>query len=221
MDHRQTVCETSSSPRRPVYNEGVPSLGKPSLTLLFPSSLVLSLPCLLLTVPTVEHVVFPGAQSCLTLWDPTDSGSSVHGIFQARLLEWAATSYSTGSSWPRDWSCVSCLLHWQADSSSLAPPGKPHAVAVSSLYFLFLWLISPPPTMWPSSFTFPDLPGSGWAPDQRLPGPFLSAIQMVTEGNDSFRWQWCLSEHGSFWVGLPQFKAAHYFLLVVGLQKSH
>ena len=30
-------------------------------------------------------------------------GSSVHGIFQERILEWVAISYSWGSSWPRDW----------------------------------------------------------------------------------------------------------------------
>ena len=45
------------------------------------------------------------AQSCLTLWDPRDCsppGSSVHGIFQARILEWVAFFYSRGSSWPRD-----------------------------------------------------------------------------------------------------------------------
>ena len=37
------------------------------------------------------------AQSCLTLCDPVDynlSGSSVHGIFQARVLEWIAISFS-------------------------------------------------------------------------------------------------------------------------------
>ena len=40
------------------------------------------------------------AQSCLTLWDPTDCslpGSSVHGILQAGILEWVATSFSRGS----------------------------------------------------------------------------------------------------------------------------
>jgi len=38
------------------------------------------------------------AQSCLTLSDPMDcslSGSSMHGIFQARVLEWGAIIYST------------------------------------------------------------------------------------------------------------------------------
>ena len=45
------------------------------------------------------------AQSCPTLCDPMDCslpGSSVHGIFQARVLEWVAISFSRGSSWPRD-----------------------------------------------------------------------------------------------------------------------
>ena len=42
-------------------------------------------------------------------------GSSVHGIFQARILEWVATSYYRGSSQPRDWTCiswVSCIVRW-------------------------------------------------------------------------------------------------------------
>ena len=34
-------------------------------------------------------------------------GSSIHGIFQARVLEWVAISFSRGSSWPRDWTWVS------------------------------------------------------------------------------------------------------------------
>ena len=44
------------------------------------------------------------AQSCLTLCDPMDCGppgSSVHGIFQARILEWVAIPFSRGSFQPR------------------------------------------------------------------------------------------------------------------------
>ena len=37
------------------------------------------------------------------------SGLSVHGIFQARVLEWVAISFSRGSSQPRDWTQVSCI----------------------------------------------------------------------------------------------------------------
>ena len=39
-------------------------------------------------------------------------GSSVHEIFQARILEWVVISSSRGSSWHRDWSPIFCLLHW-------------------------------------------------------------------------------------------------------------
>ena len=52
------------------------------------------------------------AQSCPTLCNPVDfslPGSSVHGIFQARVLAWVAISYSRGSSRPRDQTCISCV----------------------------------------------------------------------------------------------------------------
>ena len=54
-------------------------------------------------------------QSCLTLCGPTDCsppGSSLHEIFQARILEWVAKPSSRGSSKPWDQtpvSCVSCI----------------------------------------------------------------------------------------------------------------
>ena len=50
------------------------------------------------------------AQLCPALCDPMDCsppGSSVHGILQARILEWVAISFSRGSSWPRDRTQVS------------------------------------------------------------------------------------------------------------------
>ena len=55
-------------------------------------------------------------QSSLALGNPVDHsppGSPVHVILQARILEWGAISYSRGSSWARDGTCVSLyLLHW-------------------------------------------------------------------------------------------------------------
>ena len=45
------------------------------------------------------HLCCSATQSCLTLSDPMDCslpGSSIHGIFQARVLEWAAISFSSG-----------------------------------------------------------------------------------------------------------------------------
>ena len=63
----------------------------------------------------IEHlcpIINEVAQSCLTLCDPIDCslpGSSAHGIFQARVLEWAAVSFSRRSSQPRDQTQVSCI----------------------------------------------------------------------------------------------------------------
>ena len=64
-------------------------------------------------------------QSCLTLWDPMDCsppGSLVHGISQARMLEWVAIPFSRGSSWPRDRN--SHLLHCRRFFTT-EPPGNP------------------------------------------------------------------------------------------------
>ena len=57
---------------------------------------------------------------CLTLFHPMDCsppGSSIHGISQARILEWVAISFSRGSSQLRVWTHFSCigrqiLYHW-------------------------------------------------------------------------------------------------------------
>ena len=53
-------------------------------------------------------------QSCPTLCNPTDHsspGSSVHGILQARILEWVTISYSRGSSRSRDRTRASCVSY--------------------------------------------------------------------------------------------------------------
>ena len=50
-------------------------------------------------------------QPCLTLCNPVDCsppGSSVHGILQARILEWVAIPFPRGSFWPRNQGQVSC-----------------------------------------------------------------------------------------------------------------
>ena len=44
--------------------------------------------------------------------DCSPPGSSVHGIIQARILEWAAISSFRGYSQPRDWTWVSCISRW-------------------------------------------------------------------------------------------------------------
>ena len=52
-------------------------------------------------------------EKSLSLCDPMDCsppGSSVRGIFQARVLEWVSISFSRGSSWPRDWTLISRIV---------------------------------------------------------------------------------------------------------------
>ena len=55
------------------------------------------------------------AKLCLTICDLTDCslpGSSVHGILQARILEWVTISSSRTSSQPRYQPCISCIYRW-------------------------------------------------------------------------------------------------------------
>ena len=69
-----------------------------------------------------------GAQSCSRLCDPMDcspAGSSVHGVLQARILEWVASSFSRGSSQPRDWSIKPGSLILQSGSLPSEPLRKP------------------------------------------------------------------------------------------------
>ena len=69
------------------------------------------------------------AHSCLPLCEPMDCsppGSSVHGVFQARILEWVAIPFSRGSSWPRD------LLHFRQILYLLSYQGSP-------LFYTYPW----------------------------------------------------------------------------------
>ena len=68
-------------------------------------------------------------QSFPTLCNPMHCSlavSSVHGILQARILEWVTMPFSKGN-FPTQGSnpCLLPLLHRQPDSLPLAPPGKP------------------------------------------------------------------------------------------------
>ena len=77
------------------------------------------------------------AQSCPTLCDPMDY--TVHGILQARILEWVAFPFSRGASQPRDQTQVSCLAG--GFFISLATKRKPKNTGVGSLFlhqYIFL-----------------------------------------------------------------------------------
>ena len=95
-----------------------------------PHSLLCSSPLLYAGLTCVCSVV----QSCPTLCNPMDCslpGSSVHGISQARILEWIAISSSRGSSQPRDQTCTSTLA---GRFFTTEPAGKP--VATSNCHFI-------------------------------------------------------------------------------------
>ena len=85
------------------------------------------------------------AQSCLTLCYPMDCslpGFSIHGIFQARIPEWVAISFSRRSSQPRDPTRVSPFA---ADALPSEPPGNisNHACLYVNVYtYLSVYLMS-------------------------------------------------------------------------------
>ena len=78
-------------------------------------SVIISCLCIILIMPLLltnyYKIVHVQSLSCAQLFcDPmkfSPPGSTVHGIFQARILEWVGISYSRGSSWSRDWTCFS------------------------------------------------------------------------------------------------------------------
>ena len=63
---------------------------------------------ILITFPSLTQWFSPVWLFCSHM-DCSLAGSSAHGIIQARILEWGAISYSRGSSWPRNWTCVYCV----------------------------------------------------------------------------------------------------------------
>ena len=93
-------------------------------------------------------------QSCLTLCDPVDCsppGSSVHGLLQARILEWVAISFSRDLPNPRIEPRSPAL---QADALTFEPPGKPLIDNVRYYYLTcnLLCLLSSSTRMWALCF---------------------------------------------------------------------
>ena len=92
------------------------------------------------------------AQLCPTLCNPVDyspPGSCIHGILQARILEWVAISFSRGSFWPRDRTQVSCIagrVTWEARMMAL----QRHKIFESEVKVKLLscvWLFATPWTI--------------------------------------------------------------------------
>ena len=98
--------------------------------------------CVRVCVCVCVYVCVLVAQSCPTLWDPMDyspPGSSVHGILQARILEWGAISFSRDLLDPR----IEPRFPWSPAVAgrffTVWAPGKPQCIST--------WMLSSP---WPS-----------------------------------------------------------------------
>ena len=92
--------------------------------------------------------------SCVRLCDPVDcspSGSSVHGVSQARIPEWVAISSSRGSPRPKNGTCI-CLLHGQQVLHCCCQLGSPSGPLIEHKTFLEIILDST------SEITFEELP---------------------------------------------------------------
>ena len=82
-------------------------------------------------------------QSCLTLCDHMDCsppGSSVHGILQARILEWVVMPSSRGSSWPTGGTWVSCRYYIAGRFFTTEPLRKPRVL--NDVYLNRWWRFS-------------------------------------------------------------------------------
>ena len=104
--------------------------------------------------------------SCVLLFmtplDCSPSGSFAHGILQARILEWVVILFSRESSWPMDWTQVSC----PAGRFFTKSPGKPESVTHTSTYI----------HTYPKRIFFRFFPHTG---DYRVLSRFPCALQWV------------------------------------------
>ena len=106
------VLDTSvSASSSGMWGANHPPRGTPKLANLYGQELNFHAP-----PPPIKPMYVLDAQSCQILCNPIDSvecsplpGSSVHGILQARILEWVAISFSRESSEPRDRTWVSYI----------------------------------------------------------------------------------------------------------------
>ena len=128
----QAYCSFLSTMSLIVIDNGCLRVCLPQQTQVFEGSCLpsLSLDC--------QCVRAKSLQSCLTLCNPVNcspSGSSVHGILQARILEWVVIPSSRGIFLTQGSNpCLFHLLHWQAGSLPLAPRGKPEGRVIWCTY---------------------------------------------------------------------------------------
>ena len=138
---------------------------------------------------------------------PTDCslpGSSVHGISQARLLEWVSISFSRGSSWPRHQNSISYLAggFFTTEKSAAAAA----AAAAKSLQLC--------PTLCD--------PVDGSPPGSPVPGILhWSGLPFPSPMNESKKWKWSRSVVSNYWTTWEALKSLDYLLIPVCPMASH
>ena len=127
-------------------------------------------------------VCVPALKLLPTLYDLMDCsppGSSVHGILQARILEWGVISFFRASSWPRDWTYVFCIgrqilyhhTRWEAQDMGTS-------LQFSHLYLFFMEVPSKAPVLVGSKpvASHQSGPGDMWGLRLRLMFPSKSVV---------------------------------------------
>ena len=90
-----------------------------------------------MAIGCIRKVKVTVAQSCLTLCDPMNY--IVHGILQARILEWIAFSFPRRSSQPRDQTQVSCIAGGFFTSSATREDLQCIGEMLSRLFIVYSW----------------------------------------------------------------------------------
>ena len=174
-------------------------------------------------------------QSYLILCDSMDCsppGSSVHGMLQARILEWVAISSFKGIFWTQGLNPhLLRLLHWQAGSLPLVPPGfsserEKCSVLHPKVHALTTW----PPITWhfrPRSTWHPPATKGprtwSWRPQAQSPGswrtaravhkvsaPAVAAVcKQLSGGGVAGHWAWLI------WSWIKLYKLSHFWLILL------
>ena len=142
--------------------------------------------------------------------DCSPPGSTVHGISQARILEWVAISYSRGYSQPRDQTRVSCigrqiLVYIQSQSPNSFHPGiqlsSLHSTSVVSLNCNDASMTShnlasthPTDLLWPS-FPHLSMPAASTWSCPRQQAPAVSPVDLLL----AFGWPTMLPSQLPLW----------------------
>ena len=162
--------------------------------------------------------------------DCSPPGSFVHEIFQARILEWVAISFSRGSSWPRNRAQVSCIAgrffpNWATREAQGGEPGLNSGLNSRRLFWLAFHslILTLTCDRWPCGSSEPWAPGkpniTECDPDSntvlawKAQGPLAAESESeVTQSSPILATPWIIARQASlsitfsrqeYWSGLP------------------